>query len=87
MNFISDNGIQNGLFWKLRGKLVPKYKEPPYAMKDTKENLLTNKDEILNEALRVYKERFKNKEPIKELNEFQPFVKNYPPQHPFKISN
>ena len=54
-------GINSGKLWGLKKKLFPKASEPPTAMLDSEDNLLTNKKAINEEAVKVYKKRLENR--------------------------
>ena len=66
-----DGGFNAGRLWKLKKKLSPKASEPPTAMIDTNGKLITSDEEIKAEAVRHYKNVFKERDITKDLKEFQ----------------
>ena len=66
-NDSEEGGFNTGSLWKIKKKLSPRPVEPPTAMKSKDGKLLTDKDDILNEAVKHYKEVFRNKPINKEL--------------------
>ena len=55
-----EGGYNPGHLWKLRQKLSPRPSEPPTAMKNKEGKLLTSEDDIKDEAVKHYKNVFKN---------------------------
>ena len=61
-------------FWRLNKKLFPKSRDPPSAMLDQYENLLTTQETIEARALQVYSERLmpnQMKEHLKSLEDVE----------------
>jgi hypothetical protein len=56
-----DGGFNAGKLWKLKKKLSPKTNEPPSAMENSHGKLITNKEDILEEAVNHYKTVFKQR--------------------------
>ena len=56
-----DGGFNAGKLWKLKKKLSPKTNEPPTAMENSHGKLITNKEDILEEAVNHYKTVFKQR--------------------------
>ena len=74
LNKIKPDGgkIDSQKFWKIKKKLFPKSCDPPSAMLDQFQNLLTTQDAIEARAIEVYSERLqpnKMKEHLKSLEE------------------
>ena len=57
-----EGGIHSGKLWKLRKKLFPNSRDPPTAMLDKDENLVTSEAEIEKLAIETYVERLSNRE-------------------------
>ena len=66
-----EGGINSGKLWKLKKKLMPRSQDPPTAMVNTEGKLLTDKDDIMKEAVNHYKNVFKDKEISPELKEYK----------------
>ena len=49
-----DGGLNVGHFWKLKCKLSPRPNKPPTAMLDSNDNLQTEPDKTVNEAVNHY---------------------------------
>ena len=60
-----DGGNIAAELWKLKKQLCPRSRDPPSAMLDKDDNLITNEDQIKAMAVSAYEERLKNR-PIKE---------------------
>ena len=60
-----NNGSQ---LWNLTKKLNPRYVEPPVAMQDNLGNILSSKEDILNNTVKHYKKVLSNRD-IKEAME------------------
>ena len=60
-----DGGFNSGKLWKLKKKLSPRSTDPPTAMKNRDGNLMTNDEEIKEEAKKHYKNVFQDK-PMEE---------------------
>ena len=57
-----DGEIKSGKIWKLKKDLFPRNRDPPTAMIDPESgNLLTEAEKIENAAVKVFKDRLKNK--------------------------
>ena len=57
-----DGGFNWGRLWKLKKKLSPKVSDPPTAMTNSVGKLLTSDDDIKAEAIKHYKNVFKERE-------------------------
>ena len=57
-----DGGFNSGKLWKLKRKLSPKTNEPPTAMESMEGKLLTDDDDILEEAVKHYKAVFEHRD-------------------------
>ena len=57
-----EGGIHSGKLWKLRKKLFPNSRDPPTAMFDKDENLVTSEAEIEKLAIETYVKRLSNRE-------------------------
>ena len=66
-----DGGFNAGRLWKLKKKLSPKVSEPPTAMKDTNGKLITSSEDIKAEAVKHYKNVFKDRDITSNLKYFQ----------------
>ena len=66
-----DGGFNSGKLWKLKKKLSPKPNEPPTAMETPDGKLLTDDDDILEEAVKHYKAVFKKRDMIEGLESFE----------------
>ena len=67
-----DGGFNSGKLWKLKKKLSPTNIDPPTAMKNSEGDLLTNDDEIKEEAKNHYRKVFEDKpmnQSVKHLRE------------------
>ena len=62
--------INSQKFWRLKKKICPKSKDSPAAMLDREGNLITNQEDIENQALEVYTERL-------SPNEMKDHLKSY----------
>ena len=60
-----DGGNMSSELWKLKKQLCPKIRDPPTAMLDDDDNLITNEDQIKHMAVKAYQERLRNR-PIVE---------------------
>ena len=60
-----DVSINSGKLWKLKKKIHKNFIDPPTAMRNSKEELMTDKDTILEKALKYYQKFLANR-PIKE---------------------
>ena len=61
-----DGGQNSGQLWNLKKQIFPKSRDPPTAMVDPDSgNLLTNEEKIEEAAIKVYKQRLRNR-PINE---------------------
>ena len=60
-----DGGYNSSKLWKLKNKLSPRFTDPPTAMMNSEGKLLTDNKDIIEEAVKHYKNVFKSKE-IKE---------------------
>ena len=58
-------------FWKIKKKMAGKYTDPPAAMFDDKQNLLTSEQAIKERAIEVYKERLKGNPVKKHLEDHE----------------
>ena len=58
----SKGGLDAQHMWKLKKRLCPKIRDPPTAMLDREDNLLTSDSAIKNKALEVFTERLDNNE-------------------------
>ena len=57
-----EGGLNSGNLWNLKKQIFPKSKDPPTAMVDPQTgNLLTSEEKIEEAAIKVYKERLKNR--------------------------
>ena len=56
-----DGGFNSEKLWKLRIKLSPLSYDPPTAMTDANENILTSEKDILEDATKHYKKVFEDK--------------------------
>ena len=65
MDNCEDGGFNPGKLWQLKKKLSPRFTLPPSAMMNSEGHLLTDKEDIIKEAVKHYKNVFKNKD-IKE---------------------
>ena len=66
-----DGGLNNNQLWKLKKRLCPGSRNPPSAMLDEHENLLTSNKAIQERAIEVFSKRLKPN-PIEEhLEEFE----------------
>ena len=68
---VEEGGIHSGSLWKLKKKLNPRCRDPPTAMMDPDNNLLTNPEEIEKLALKTYKGRLPNRKRKEELLNIQ----------------
>ena len=59
-----EGGRTSGHLWKLKKKLIPRIQDPPTAIKNSDGNLLTKKDEIMDENVKHFKKVLENR-PIK----------------------
>ena len=66
-----DGDFNAGRLWKLKKKLSPKVSEPPTAMKDTNGKLITSSEDIKAEAVKHYKNVFKDRDITSNLKDFQ----------------
>lgn len=66
----TDGGLNTGRLWKLKKKLVPKYRDPPFAKKDEEGHLVTSVEKLKELCVRTYKDRLKHEE-------IKPSLKNY----------
>ena len=57
--------------WKLKNKLNKKYPDPPTAMNDEHENLITRKEEIQEQTLKYYQKVLENKTINTDLKDHQ----------------
>ena len=57
-----EGGFNTGHVWKLKKNLSPKVNDPPSAMTSSEGKLLTKPDEIFEEAIKHYKNSFKERE-------------------------
>jgi hypothetical protein len=64
-----EGGFNVGSLWKLNKKLSPRYNDPPTAMVNSEGTLLTTDEVVLDEAVKHYKEVFKDKNINKELEQ------------------
>ena len=60
MGSCEDGGYNSGKLWQLKKKLSPRFTQPPTAMMNSEGHLLTNNDDITKEAVKHYKNVFKN---------------------------
>ena len=60
-----DGGNMATELWKLKKQLCPRSRDPPTAMLDNDDNLVTNEDQIKDMAIKAYENRLRNR-PIKE---------------------
>ena len=60
-----EGGSMASELWKLKRQLCPRSRDPPTAMLDDEDNLVTNEDQIKHMAVKAYKERLRNR-PIAE---------------------
>ena len=60
-----EEGMSSGKLWNLKKQLFPRSRDPPTAMLDTSENLVTNVENIKKLAVEAYKERLRSR-PMKE---------------------
>ena len=60
-----DGGNMAIELWKLKKQLCPRSRDPPTAMLDDDDDLVTNEDKIKEMAMKAYKNRLRNR-PIKE---------------------
>ena len=66
-----EGGLNTGKLWKLKKKLMPRNQEPPTAMINKEGKLLTDKEDILKEAVEHYTNVFKDKDIVPELNGYR----------------
>ena len=66
-----DGGFNSGRLWKLKKKLSPKVSDPPTAMINSVGKLITSEDDIKAEAIKHYKNVFKEREISKDMKDFQ----------------
>ena len=66
-----DGGFNAGRLWKLKKKLSPKASDPPTAMLNSDGKLITSDDDIKAEAVKHYKNVFKEREIIEDLKDFK----------------
>ena len=64
-----DGGINSGKLWKLKKNLSPNNSEPPSAMEDSEENVLTSEVDILSKAVKHYKAVFEPQKMTKNLKD------------------
>ena len=69
LNNSEEGRFNTGSLWKIKKKISPRPVEPPTAMKTKDGKLLTDKDDILNEAVKHYKEVFRSKPINTELTQ------------------
>jgi hypothetical protein len=60
-----EGGSMASELWKLKRQLCPRSRDPPTAMLDDEDTLITNEDQIKHMAVKAYKERLRNR-PIAE---------------------
>ena len=66
-----EGGLNTGKMWKLKKKLMPRNQEPPTAMENKEGKLLTDKEDIRNEAVNHYKNVFRDREIVPEFREYR----------------
>ena len=66
-----EGGFNPGKLWQLKKKLSPKHTASPTAMRDSNEKILTTDEEVKAEAIKHYKNVFKDKPIDKELTNVQ----------------
>ena len=71
MSKSEEGGVNTGKLWKLKKKLMPRNHEPPTAMINKDGELLTDKGDIIDEAVSHYKNVFKEKEIDPEYKDYQ----------------
>ena len=71
MSKSDEGGLNTGKLWNLKKKLMPRNNEPPTAMMSKEGKLLTDKEEIKEEAVRHYKQVFEEKEIDAEYMEYK----------------
>ena len=66
-----ETGWNPGHLWKMKKKLSPRQSDPPAAMKSTEGKLLTDKNEILNEAVKYFEKLFEQQKMKPDYQEIQ----------------
>ena len=69
-----EGGFSSGKLWKLKKKISPKFTEPPTSMISSEGKMLTNNEDIKNEAIEHYTKVFshtKIKEGLENIQEKQ----------------
>ena len=61
----AEGGNISAEIWKLKKELCPRNRDPPTAMMDEKENLVTNAETIKDMAVKAYEDRLRNR-PMRE---------------------
>ena len=56
-----EGGINSGHLWKLKKKISPKCRDPPTAMLDDDDNIVTGEKALEKLALKTYKKRLENR--------------------------
>ena len=67
----SKGGLDAKQMWKLKKRLCPQIRDPPTAMLDKEDNLLTSDSAIQNRALEVFTERLDNNEISVDLKDLE----------------
>ena len=57
-----EGGMSSGKLWNLKKQLFPRSRDPPTAMLDNSDNLVTNVETIKKLAVEAYKERLKSRQ-------------------------
>ena len=64
-------GVNSGNLWRLKKQLCPQTRNPPTAMLDSEDNLVTDEDKIAEMALEHYTKVLENKPMKKELEQMR----------------
>ena len=66
-----DGNFNQNAAWKIKKKLFPKYSDSPFAVYDSKEQLVTNSSDILSVMKDEFAHRLRNREISPEYNELK----------------